>query len=148
MADTTWILVANASHAKLYATHNLGNELIPIVEFTHPESRTKGIDLVSDRVGHYHAMNGSGYGSFVETSDPKSNETARFAAEIASMLDQARTHNAFDRLIWIMPAQFDGVLKSCCNSQVVKKVVHTEHKNCMNLNERELNKRLIEFPRY
>jgi len=148
MADTTWILVANAAHAKLYATRNLGNELIPIVEFTHPQSRTKGMDLVSDKMGHYQAMNGTGYGSFVETTDPKTNETARFASEIANMLDQARTHNAFDRLIWIVPAQFDGVLKSRCNSQVVKKVVYTEHKNYMDLNERELNKRLVEFPRF
>lgn len=148
MADTTWILVANASHAKLYATHNLGNELIPIIEFTHPESRNKGIDLVSDRVGSFQAMNGTGYGAFVETSDPKANEVSRFASEIARILDEARTHNAFDRLIWIVPAQFDGILKSRCNNQVMKKVVHTAHKNYMSLSESELNQHLMDYPRF
>ena len=49
----TWILVANASAAHLYANHGPKKGLKKLKEFEHTASRDKGSDLASDRPGHY-----------------------------------------------------------------------------------------------
>jgi protein required for attachment to host cells len=47
--STTWILVANASQAKLYANTGPKKGLKLVKDLKHPESREKASDLVSDR---------------------------------------------------------------------------------------------------
>ena len=47
----TWILVANASLARLYANLGPKQGLRLIKELVHPESRMKNADLSSDRAG-------------------------------------------------------------------------------------------------
>ena len=59
----TWILVANAAQAKLYANQGPNKGVKLVSEYAHPESREKGSDLVSDRPGHYQG-HGNGRGSF------------------------------------------------------------------------------------
>ena len=56
---TAWILVANASEAKVYANKGIGKGLEVIVRLSHPDSRKKTSELVSDRAGH---MPGAGNG--------------------------------------------------------------------------------------
>ena len=51
MAQTTWILVANASLAKFYANAGPNKGLALMKEIRHPESRQKNSDLVTDRPG-------------------------------------------------------------------------------------------------
>ncbi len=60
----TWILVANASAAHLYANYGPKKGLHKLKEFEHNASRGKAQDLVSDRPGHYNG-HGSGHGSFI-----------------------------------------------------------------------------------
>ncbi len=47
----TWIMVANASQAKLFAHHGPKRGLELIKELMHPQSREKTSNLVSDRSG-------------------------------------------------------------------------------------------------
>ena len=67
----TWILVANASLAKLYA--NLGPNKGPLRWSTliHPESRQKNGELVPDRSGA-NGSNGTGGGSMRPQPRPSS----------------------------------------------------------------------------
>ena len=51
--SNTWILVANASAAHLYANYGPKKGLQKLKEFKHNASRGKALDLVSDRPGHY-----------------------------------------------------------------------------------------------
>ena len=60
----TWILVANASAAYLYANYGPKKGLQKLKEFRHDASREKRVDLVSDRPGH-NRNNGNGRGSYV-----------------------------------------------------------------------------------
>ena len=69
----TWILVANASIARLYANHGPKKGLQLMKEMSHPESREKVSNLVSDRPGH-NPGSGNGHGSFVPAADPKQHE--------------------------------------------------------------------------
>ncbi|HAG76966.1 MAG TPA: host attachment protein, partial [Thauera sp.] len=90
----TWILVANASLAKLYANLGPNKGLTLVKELIHPESRQKNAELVTDRSGAM-AANGSGGGSMQPQTLPKQHEAKVFAQEIAQELYQGRAKNAF-----------------------------------------------------
>jgi protein required for attachment to host cells len=107
----TWILVANASLAKLYANLGPNKGLTLVKELIHPESRQKNGELVSDRSGA-NGSNGTGGGSMQPQTLPKQHEAKVFAQEIAQTLYQGRTSNAFKRAILVAPPAFMGLLNA------------------------------------
>jgi protein required for attachment to host cells len=115
--QTTWILVANSSLAKLFVRQDRKKELQLSGEYNHPESRQKGKELASDRSGHAESK-GNGHGAMVSTSAPKEYEAERFATELADVLDGGRLNNEYTRLILVAPPQFHGML----NKQISKHV--------------------------
>ena len=104
----TWILVANASLAKLYANLGPNKGLKLVKELMHPESRRKNAELASDRTG---SMGGNG-GPMEPHSVPKQHEAKVFAQEIADTLYQGRAKNAFKRAIIVAPPAFMGMLNN------------------------------------
>ncbi len=106
---TTWIMVANASQAKLFANHGPNKGLHFVKELSHPESREKTSNLVSDRSGSH---TGTGHGAFVQATDPKHHEAERFAQEVTRELDDGRLNNAYDRLILVASSPFMGLVNS------------------------------------
>ncbi len=121
--STIYILVANASRAKLYQLTDkkkvlTGKEKMKLIkEFSHPESRQKNIEIASDNLGNYKCKN-AGTGSFVEATNPKQYEAESFAIELAHMLDAERGKNAYDELIIVASPQFYGRLKQHLNTHV------------------------------
>jgi protein required for attachment to host cells len=115
----TWIMVANASQAKLFANHGPKKGLQFIKELVHPESREKTSNLVSDRSGSH---TGTGHGAFVQATDPKHHEAERFAQEVSRELDDGRINNAYDRLILVASAPFVGLVNSRLPDPVRSKI--------------------------
>ena len=115
----TWIMVANASQAKLFANHGPKKGLQFIKELVHPESREKTSNLVSDRSGSH---TGTGHGAFVQATDPKHHEAERFAQEVSRELDDGRIKNAYDRLILVASAPFVGLINSRLPDPVRSKI--------------------------
>jgi len=110
----TWILVANASEARLYASpkaklFNGEGELSEIGDYHHPESRQKSSDFVTDRSGRRATMR-SGSGTCEDASDPKSQEADNFARQLADQLASDFKANRFQDLIIAAPPQFHGLL--------------------------------------
>ncbi|MBZ0105030.1 MAG: host attachment protein [Sulfuricella denitrificans] len=135
--STTWILVANASIARLYANHGPKKGLQLIKELAHPESREKAANLVSDRPGHNPGA-GDGHGSFVPSASPKHNEAERFAQQLAHEMDNGRTSNSYTRAILVAAPAFMGLLKGCINSHVSKLVSEDVDKDYTKATEKEL----------
>ncbi|MCB1897231.1 MAG: host attachment protein, partial [Rhodocyclaceae bacterium] len=92
----TWILVANASLAKLYANLGPNKGLKLVKELDHPESRQKNADLVTDRSG-----TGHGDGSYEPPTAPKEHAARSFAQEIAREFYAGRNRQAFARAILV-----------------------------------------------
>ena len=114
---TTWILVANASEATIYANKGINKGLEKVAAFDHPESRKKGSDLVSDRPGHMQSA-GNGHGAYQPATDPKQNEHESFARELAQHIEQGRTSNQYKRLIVAAEPHFRGMLNGTFSGQV------------------------------
>ena len=106
----TWILVANASLARLYANLGPNKGLQLIKELVHPQSRMKNADLVTDRAGLLQA--GSGHGAREPATPPKQNAARSFAQMLAKELYQGRSRNKFGRAILVAPPAFMGMLNA------------------------------------
>ncbi len=132
--SVTWIMVANASQAKLFANHGPNRGLELVKELNHPESREKTSNLVSDRLG---AM-GMGHGAFKQATDPKYHEAERFAQEVARELDAGRVRNAYDRLILVASAPFMGLMNASLPGQVRSKVSESIDKDYTRLPVKKL----------
>ena len=141
--DNTWVLIANASEAHLYATESLGKDMSILKDFAHPESRAKGVTLASDRPG-----DSQGHGSVMETRgdpvDPKSYEAERFARELADELDKGRTTNAYRRLVLVASPHFQGLLKAHLNDHTSAMVTNSINKDYTACDISELPMRLKE----
>lgn len=144
----TWLLVGNASRARLFETQARPKTATLIKEFLHPPSREKGEDLASDRAGHFQAeaqgMEGTTHGAFNEATSPKEYEHERFAIELAKELNDGRTQNQFDNLLVVASPHFHGLLNQHLNNHVAKMVTVHVNKDYTDLDETTLLEKVRE----
>jgi protein required for attachment to host cells len=139
--STTWILVSNASTAKLLRNTGPNKGLELVREFAHPQSREKNGDLVTDRPGRNPGA-GNGHGSFVPATLPKEHEAEVFAIELARELDTGRVNNQYSRLVMVAPPAFMGQLNQHLNSAVKGFVSDTLEKDYTRATDKELSQHL------
>ncbi|NMG34294.1 host attachment protein [Azoarcus sp. TTM-91] len=137
----TWILVANASLAKLYANLGPNKGLKLVKELIHPASRRKNADLVTDRPGSMAAGGVSGGAKQPQTL-PKQHEAKVFAQEIAQTLYLGRAQNAFRRAIIVAPPAFMGMLNTVMDGPTAQLVSDRFEKDYTKTPEPELALRL------
>ena len=137
----TWILVANASAADLYANYGPKKGLQKLKEFKHNASRGKALELVSDRPGQYKG-HANGHGSFTPATDPKQNEAQHFALELAKELDHGRTANSYQRLILVASVPFMGLINSNLDNHVRVMVSDSFEKDYTKASKKQLTKHL------
>lgn len=136
----TWILIANASHARIYARNGNKAELSLVKELAHPESRLKNADLVTDKSG---LMQGTGHGSRQPPSTPKHNEALHFAQELAQTLNQGRCSHEYEEIILVAPPAFMGLINEKMDGQTAKLVTEKMGKDYTHSNEREIVAHLL-----
>ena len=141
---TTWILVANASEAQLYANTGISKGLEKVAAFDHPDSRRKTSDLVSDRPGHMQSA-GNGHGSHQQATDPKRHEHEIFAREIAQHIEQGRTGNQYQRLIVAAEPHFRGLLNNTFSTQVHSLISESLDKDYTKVTQKQLAVHLEKF---
>lgn len=142
MTDTSWIVVANSSRARLFEhAGGAGEGLVLLREFEHPESRAKGGDLVSDRPGHTATDQGRRTALDPDT-EPKRVAQEQFARELGHALEQGRVQNRYSGVVLVASAPFLGVLRSQLPERVRGHVREAIDKDYTALAERELAARL------
>jgi protein required for attachment to host cells len=137
----TWILVANASAACLYANYGPRKGLQKLREFRHDPSRGRRIDLVSDRPGHNHS-NGNGRGAYIPATDPKRYEAQSFASRLAKELEHGRKTNSYQRLILVVSTPFIGLVNGNLGSHVRRLVSNTFERDYTRASEKYLTRQL------
>lgn len=132
MAQTTWIVVANSSCARIYANEGPNKGLASVKELEHPESRQKSTDLVTDRAGMM------GHGTRHAQIDPKTYEARAFAQELARELYQGRVKGQYERAILIAPPGFMGLINEKLDTPTNQLVSDRFEKDYTKYNPREL----------
>lgn len=139
MAISYLILVCNASKAAFYLTDKKypQKKLQCIAELIDPKSRLKGMDLVTDRPGHYQT-NHLTRGAYEESITPQEREKDQFAKCIAEWLEKKYTNHVFDQLMIITPSHFLGLLEKHFSRAVSACLTHVIQKDYTQLSEPEL----------
>lgn len=122
MADKLWILVGNASRARLFSADARGETWTLLEEFHHDESRAKNFELLNQpdnpNAGTIH-----GPAAENEPDGRKELEQERFARELSHRLDRGVDGHRFERLIIAAPPEFLGRLRRALSTRVRQRVV-------------------------
>jgi protein required for attachment to host cells len=142
--NLTWLLVADASKARLYSIHKARvfqqqnpDELALVAEYVHADSRKKGVELATDKMGEF------GSGTFVENTSPKWHAAEQFAHELLGYLESARKEGSYRDLIIVAPPAFMGLLHKHMPHEIHKLVSQKIEKDYTQNNPRELMQNLI-----
>ena len=92
-----WVLVADASRARILQASQRKGPLQEIEDLIHPETRRQQQHLVSDAPGRSYDSAGRGRHAMESPSDPKRHESGLFAKRICAQLAQAQREGRFER---------------------------------------------------
>ena len=106
-----WILIANATHARLLQ-HERGSPMVILESFEHLKSRSKISDLADDRAGHERMDSTFGGAAYPPRIDAKKKEHMRFARELADHLEQQAQQSSYRSLAIFASSPFLGELKT------------------------------------
>lgn len=143
---STWILIANSSvaHCYTYDPKKFAKgeiRLDKIASHTHPESRKKDADLITDRAGYFKSGD-LGHGSYESETDPKELEAEIFARELADKLDASCQQKEFTQMILVSPPHFFGILNKHFSKNLLNHICKTIQKDYTKAPIKELESHL------
>ncbi len=142
-ATETWILVCDASRARIFSLTDWDKPWKLAHELDRPEARAKTSDLVTDGVGRVQQSGNTSLKPGMESpTDPKEVEAMRFAQEIAELLSKGRTRGDFGELVVAAAPHFLGLLRKKISDPVARLVQRSIDKDYTHLSARELATRL------
>lgn len=113
--DRHWIMLANASRARICRFDKGASGLTELADFVHPQSRQKGVELATDRVGHVEKDLGStarGSSQWAPRTDPRDKAQEGFARELATHMDHAVADQRCQSWVLLASNPFLGELKA------------------------------------
>ena len=118
----TFVILANASLARLFSRDSANGALVPLATLKHPESRLPGHDLADDRPGHEATDRSIGGNRYEPRSDARRHEHTKFAHEIAHVLQARLAAGEYDTLWLLASSPFLGELKAGLDHTVAARV--------------------------
>jgi protein required for attachment to host cells len=106
----TWILVADNSRARIFVADKSAGPLNEIRTLAYPEARLHEGDLVSDKGGRDRSPGVASHGFNGEEAHKQEN-AERFAAQVCSELESARTAGSLRKLYVVAAPSFLGMLR-------------------------------------
>lgn len=134
-----WIMVADASVARIYAAAARGAALHLVDTIEHPEGRLRGQDLVTDRPGsntNQSSPSPHGYEPHTPAVDVVLD---RFALQLADHLDAGRRQNSFEGLVLAMPPRLLGRVKAALTKETTLLLQESFDQRLVDLDERALS---------
>ena len=138
--SATWILVADSSRAKLYNTDKALAPLQEIASFSHPESRAKTQDLISDRQGR----SSNNTRSMDYDVEPKRQEAIYFAKQLCERLKNGRIRGLFEKLYIAAAPTFLGLLREKMDTHTAQLVAGEVNKDLTQLDAEQVRRHLPE----
>ncbi len=138
--STTWILIANRSHARLLETNWPGNSIQRLQDIPHPQGQLQNKDINSDRLGRSFDSVGQGRHAMSPKQEPVEHIAQKFALNLAELLNKGRISNAYDKLVLIAEPKFLGFLRVALDKSTASLVTQSVDKDLLEVKDEELNK--------
>jgi protein required for attachment to host cells len=108
---TIWIVVADASRARIVSKVDAIRGLKVVQELENPLGRAHNADIVTDKPGHFQKT-GSNVGSAMDPhTNPHDQKAVEFAHQLSHLLEEAALRGEFDLLALVAPAHFLGLMR-------------------------------------
>ncbi|MCB1741444.1 MAG: host attachment protein [Gammaproteobacteria bacterium] len=109
---TVWVVCADSARARIFSAESARDQLSEVQDLSHPESRIRPRDMVSDRDGRRADSVGRGmHGVGGERDEPKREEAERFARTLGQTLNEAGRSGRYQRLHILAAPAFLGLLR-------------------------------------
>ena len=138
MAQKHWILVANASHARVFERTSFTEPLVELTDWLHPESRMAASETERAPLGH----SAAGRAGLTPRSDLKQLHRSEFAKTLAKYFHEAVLNHRVNALAVFASNPFMGELLSHLDASVQHTLVAKHVLDLTALNVTELDKRL------
>jgi protein required for attachment to host cells len=141
---TTWVLLADTCRARFFAADKAASPLVEVQDLTFPEARLHEGDLVTDKNGRGNSPSGNAHG-FGGDHGAKEESAERFAAQVCSELENARSRGAFKKLYVVAAPGFLGLLRKHQSPNLRQLVVGELDKNLATRDRDAIRKQLPDF---
>jgi protein required for attachment to host cells len=138
-----WILVANASEARLLQ-QEAGGPLVVLQAFHHPESRLHTATLGDDKAGREVSGHGFGGSAYQPRMDAQHKQHLHFARDLADHLEQAAGEHRYESLAVYASSPFLGELRHLLGDATRKLVAGTHDVDLTSFDVAEIERRLQE----
>lgn len=112
--QTTWIVAADSSRARIFEVHGQEDHLQEVYDFANPAGRASTQQIESDRRSRFFATPEGSHGEG-DTYQPRveaiEHETDLFSKEVSDFLDQAGMEHRYDKLCLIAYPKFLGMMR-------------------------------------
>jgi protein required for attachment to host cells len=144
----TLILVADASGAHFYKTHDRGASITPARASLSAPANPRSHEQVSDRLGRTHASVGPARSAIAPKSDPHQAGEDAFAKSLARELEEFAGETSLEAVVIFAPPVFLGALRKNLGRQVSAKIKAEIHKDLMKASLEDIRRHVREalFP--
>ena len=139
-----YVVVADNVHARIFTVKTLSSPLEEIETLTHLEGRLHDREMTSDFPGKIKGNGKMGH-AFEQRTDPKQNESDKFARQIANYLEDAHNTNKFNQLLLIAEPSFLGLLRKNFSEPIRKLVALELDKNITTHSIGDIRKYLVSY---
>lgn len=137
--QTTWILTADSSRARIFEMHGAQDHLHEIEDFANAAGHATIGDLRTDARGRFY---GKGEREQAHTAEPEvdpiMHETELFSKQVSEFLDKACSEHRYDKLYVIAFPKFLGLMRQNMSKQVQRLVEEEVPKDVSKFDIREI----------
>lgn len=142
-ANTTWILVADGAHARLFCQEGAGAPIHEISDgYEAPNLKAREADRDKPGRAADNSQMAPGRHAYESTTNPHDKQRHRLMAEVLDDLNRHAQKNDFDRLVVCAPAKAMGSVREQMPKPVAQKVMAEETKDYTGASETDLEKHL------
>jgi protein required for attachment to host cells len=137
-ATRTFVLIADAAHARAYLSLSPGQPLRPVAGFDMAEHIPPAREVHRHEPASSHPGVGTAHHAVGPVSDPRREMKRHFAERVAAALARAHADGAFDRLVIAAPPAMLGDLRKLLAPKVAACIVAELGKDLVKTPEHEL----------
>lgn len=145
MAETTWILIADSSRARLFEHQRSLRSFELVFEDDRPELRDRELNRDSDRPGRVHESVGQVRHAMQPQTTNEQRTREQFARELAERLQLGANEHRFGQLLLVAPPAMLGELRTHLDAGMRERVVAELGKDLTKIPAHELPKHLDEW---
>jgi len=140
-----WVVVADASRARIFTVESRNGVLKEQRDYMHAESRMKGQDLETDSQGRSFDSGGQGRHAMGKEVGVREREAETFAREICEEINKAGKTGRFEKIYLVASPQFLGNLRSHLDHSLKSMIAGEVDKNLVNHDSSDIRAHLPDF---